>query len=268
MPPIRSLAYRTDLFCLGARSQVVEREGYRVLRSPDHPGFFWGNLLLFERAPRIGDDVRWVKCFETEFADSPEVRHRTFGWDDPEGAPGSAQAFVARGYALEVSRTLCAKSIHAPPKVLEELEVRPLVSDADWSAATENQLVCRDDEVQEQQHRDFKVRRMAEHRSMAEAGMGHGYGAFLDGRLVADLGIYHDGDVARYQQVATHPDFRRRGVCGTLVHRAGQHTLDTTPTSRLVMCAELGAPPERIYRSIGFEPVEVQAGLCWWPRPV
>ena len=55
----RSLVYATDFDTLPLTSVVERRDGYLVVRSPDNPTHYWGNLLLFDRAPVAGDGARW-----------------------------------------------------------------------------------------------------------------------------------------------------------------------------------------------------------------
>ena len=49
-----------------------------------------------------------------------------------------------------------------------------------------------------------------------------GFGAFFEGNMVGNLGVFYEQELARYQSIGTNPDFRRRGICGTLVYKAGQ----------------------------------------------
>jgi predicted GNAT family acetyltransferase len=96
---------------------------------------------------------------------------------------------------------------------------------------------------------------------MTEAGYGAWFGAFVDGRLVAQLGLIADGDgIARYQNVETHPDARRQGLAGTLVCRAGQHSL-SDGANTLVMVADPHDAAIRVYRSVGFADAESQIGF-------
>lgn len=99
-------------------------------------------------------------------------------------------------------------------------------------------------------------------REMTDAGLGKRYGAFVEGRLVADLGIYRSGSLGRFNDVSTHRDFRRQGICSTLVHRASK-TAFAEGVSRLVLVADQGSQAERIYRSLGFEMTEKEVGLQW-----
>ena len=87
-------------------------------------------------------------------------------------------------------------------------------------------------------------RRAAADRSLVEQGRGQWFGAFLDGRLVASLGLFvASAGLARFQEVKTHPDFRGRGLCGTLVHHASRYGLDELGVATLVMVADPATSP-------------------------
>jgi GNAT superfamily N-acetyltransferase len=105
---------------------------------------------------------------------------------------------------------------------------------------------------------------LARYRRMAEAGLGAWLGAFVDGRLVADLGLFCKGDIGRYQAVGTAPDYRRRGYAGSLVYEAGLWGLRHLGLRLLVIVADAGSAAERLYRSVGFGFAEYQVGLERW----
>jgi predicted GNAT family acetyltransferase len=71
--------------------------------------------------------------------------------------------------------------------------------------------------------------------------------------------------VGRFQSVETHPDFRRRGIAGTLVFQAGRQAKAKYDLHTLVIVAERASSPARLYESLGFQPTEKQVGLEWWP---
>jgi predicted GNAT family acetyltransferase len=125
----------------------------------------------------------------------------------------------------------------------------------------ENQVACRLSEFEAADYTVLKRRQLERYRAMMDAGLGAWFGAFLDGRPVADLGVFIDGDVGRYQAVGTHPDYRRRGLCGTLVHHAAQHAFRTWGVKTLVMVANPEYHAARIYESVDFRPTERQVGL-------
>ena len=107
---------------------------------------------------------------------------------------------------------------------------------------------------------------MARYRKMAQAGLGAWFGAFLENQLVADLGLFFEAGVGRFQQVETHPDFRRRGICGTLVYHSSRFGFEKMEARTLVMVADEHYHAARIYESVGFRPKERQVGLDWWDK--
>jgi len=260
----RSLAWRTDLIFPRFDGEILDRGRYLVIRTPSNPTFYWGNFLLFDRPPAPGDDERWPRLFAEEIGAPPRVRHQTFGWDSPEGDAGAADAFVARGFRLIHSSVLTASAATPPPHAAVEITVRALESQDDWRQATENQIRCREQEHDEAGYRVFKEAEMRRYRTMALAGHGAWFGAFLEGALVADLGIYHTGNLGRFQTVETHPEYRRHGYAGTLVYQAARHALGQLGLETLVLVADADSPAERLYRSVGFLPTEREVGLERW----
>ena len=263
---IRSLGYRTDLLFQRYAGEIVARDDYLVARSPDNPHYFWGNFLLFGAPPADGDFERWIRRFEAEFPDRTVSSHMTFGWDSPEGELGVVAPFVEAGFNLDTSTVLTANQVERPPRWNRDVVARALESDDDWEAATLNQLRCRPDTMAAGPYEQFKRAQMRSYRHMSEAGQGRWLGAFLDGRLVGDLGLFMVGDVGRFQTVGTQPAHRRQGVCATLVHAASELAFRTLGARTLVIVAEPETTAARVYQSVGFNAAEKQVGLCRWDR--
>ncbi|MBZ4416673.1 GNAT family N-acetyltransferase [Myxococcus sp. RHSTA-1-4] len=261
----RSLAWRTDLMLRAFHGTVTQLPDCVRVETPSDPDFYSGNLLLFPSPPGPGDDLRWVRRFHEEFAHAPRIRHVTLGWDDPHGGPGVEEPFLAKGFTLIADVVLTAEAVQPPPRPLAGLDVRPLAGDADWAAAMENHRAERPPSVPPESYEPFIHRHLNRYREMTRTGRGTWFGAFLEGRLVGDLGIFVDEGVARFQEVGTHPEFRNRGVCGTLVHEASRHALARLGARVLVLVAEEGGPAERIYRSVGFRETERQRTLTLRP---
>ncbi|HEU5385015.1 MAG TPA: GNAT family N-acetyltransferase [Streptosporangiaceae bacterium] len=65
MQQLASLGFGTDVALRVAEgSEVTDRGGYLVIRSPDNPGFWWGNFLLLRAWPKEGDG--WLDRFAAE----------------------------------------------------------------------------------------------------------------------------------------------------------------------------------------------------------
>lgn len=261
---LHSLGYRTDLIFIAFDGEIIDRGDYLVAHSAANPTFYWGNFLLFARPPRPGDFERWPALFAQEIGTPPQMLHQTFGWDSPTGEMGEIQPFLEAGFRLNHFVVLTARQVQPPPRPASDITIRPLTSEVDWAEALENQIRCREPGHDEAEFRVFKARQMSRYQMMSRAGLGAWFGAFLGNRLVADLGIFRDRDIGRFQSVVTHPDFRRRGICGTLVYQAAQHAFTHWGLQTLVMVADFDSAPARIYQSVGFRPVEQQAGLERW----
>ncbi len=67
--------------------------------------------------------------------------------------------------------------------------------------------------------------------------------------------------LARYQDVETHPEFRRQALAGTLVGHAGRYGLADLGAVRLVMVADPDYHAFRLYESLGFRRTEDQVGF-------
>ena len=271
---VTSLGYRTDLVFASFSGEVTHRDDhlddYLVVRTPSNPSYWWGNFLLFASPPGAGDAERWINLFRKEIGEPPAVNHMVFGWDTVNGETGEVAEFLERGFSLSREVVLTARAVVEPPKCNEAAEVRRLERDEDWEAALELGVACRDAQFEEASHRAYLTRRLADYRAMSRAGLGDWHGAFLEGRLVAGLGLFFgnnaaDGAVGRFQSVETHPDFRRRGLCGRLVYEVAREALEEG-VGTLVMIADEDYHAAKLYESVGFEPAERQVALEWWAR--
>lgn len=263
---IKSLGYRTDLYFPTFDGQIIDRGNYLVISTPTNPSFYWGNFLLFSQPPRGGDIKEWRDLFALEIGTPPDTEHQVFGWDSPEGEEGEIQPFLEAGFRLDRSVVLTSSEPSNPAGHSSLVSIRPLKTVADWEQAVENQVACREPEFEEGEYRKFQKLQMARYRKMAASGHGDWYGAFIEQKLVADLGLYHHEGVGRFQSVETHPDFRRRGIAGTLIVEASHQAKEKYRLHTLVIVADQDSGPARLYTSLGFELREKQVGLEWWPN--
>ena len=261
---VHSLGYQTDLFFPAFDGEIFDRGDYLVIRTPANPSFYWGNFLLFAHPPQPGDNVRWPVLFAKEIGTPPKVEYQTFGWDTTTGEEGAIQRFLADGFRANHSAVLTAQQVHPPPKPAPDVKVRPLSTDLDWEQALANQVICREPEFDEAGYRIFRQRQMARYRAMTAGGLGAWFGAFIGRQLVADLGIYHNQVLGRFQSVETHPDYRRQGIGGTLVFEAARYALTHFGINTLVIVADADSAPARLYGWVGFQPREHQWGLERW----
>lgn len=129
--------------------------------------------------------------------------------------------------------------------------------DRDWAESLRVALAVGIGEGYEEAiHLPFLRRRIEGRRRQAAAGRLRRWGAFQGNRLAAQMGLVEgvvDGrPLARFQDVDTHPDHRRRGLCAALL----AHVAKAARSPTLVIVAEPDGDAGRIYRRTGFAPVE------------
>jgi ribosomal protein S18 acetylase RimI-like enzyme len=266
MAQLQSLGFKTEMIFHRFDGIVLDRGEYLVVKTPSMPGFFFGNLLIFFQAPKLGSLEKWKRIFRKEFQDNPEVKHFTFLWDSPDEGIGDVTELGMEGFKVDFSVVLAAQSVQVPSKTNPHVRIRPIISDADWKAVIENQITTKASEYDEAKYRIFKERQMARYRQMAEQGLGHWFGAFLGEKLVGDLGSYRDDTLGRFQSVVTRPDFQRQGVCSTLVYESARFAFTEMGLTELVMVADENYHAAKIYESVGFKPVGKEYSALWWDR--
>ena len=260
---VTSLGYRTDLGVLRADgSQIIDNGDHVVVRTPRNPGYWWGNFLLLAGAPQAGELDGWLARFSAEF---PAARHRTFGIDLADVAQVDQSVFTSAGFLGHRDTVLTASAIREPARPNTTAVFRPLSGDDDWRQAADLREACSATEVPAQaapSGQDFAALRTLSRRRLTEASRAVWFGAFADGRLVAQLGVVPaPGGLARYQDVETQPGFRRQGLAGTLVWHAGRHAFDEFGSGTLVIVADPDYQAIRIYESVGFARTQEQIGF-------
>lgn len=252
---IDSPGLATDLAILELEGSTITDHGaHLVIRTESNPTYYWGNFILLDRAPTADEIPTWMGRFVEEF---PDAAHRAFAIQQVDA---DHSGWTRHGCTVELDHALAATDLTPPAYAARDVEIRPLTSDDDWDQSA--RLSAVDDETGDPEGRlVFERRRAAAERRQAEAGQGRWFGAFADGRLVARAGIRLLGPRARYRFVVTHPDFRRRGIAGVLVHTAGEWALAQSGVDEVVIVADTDGPAINLYRSLGFREAGSHIGV-------
>lgn len=176
---------------------------------------------------------------------------------------GENQPFLDAGFRAFKEPVLVAETVHLPPYPNTAITIRALTTDSEWAAAFALHLLCHgaDDPSGDL---TFIRNQWARFRAMTQAGQGVWFGAYLDAQLVGSLGIFVEGTLGRFQEVSTHPAFRRQGVCGTLLYHASCYGFQQLGAQRLVIVPGAEYNAAQIYAAVGYRQQEWQAGLSWW----
>lgn len=262
---LKALGFKSE-FIFTSFDGVVEDCGhYLVIRTPTNPNFFWGNLLIFDHPPVAGDYEKWVELFKKEFTD-PRIYHITLAWDSGVEIGSQVEKFLEAGYKLETNGVMSATSVVKPPRFSEELEVRPLASNKEWEDMIQVQIDSAHEYLSKVEWESFYRKQSIRYQKMVEAKMGEWFGGFIDGKLVASLGIFYKDGLGRFQIVSTHPDYRRKGYCGTLVYKTALYAFENFGVKDLVMCADPDYFAINIYESCGFQRRHIEQGVSWFDK--
>jgi ribosomal protein S18 acetylase RimI-like enzyme len=250
-----SLGFRTDLALLQlGGTQVEDRGDHLVVRSPHNRTHWWGNFLLVRAVPVPDDAPLWVERHAAAF---PGGGHLTLGFDGTDGTVADLSGFTDLGLTAEAQTVMTAtwvRSEGAHP----DAECRQLTSEDDWRQCVELQMRC-NDRHEPAVHRPYAEARAQTHRRLVDAGHGGWFGAFVDGRLVCQMGLFSASPgLARFQSVETDPDFRRRGIARALVQHVSRYGFEQLAAQTLVMVADPDYFAIDLYRSVGFDETESQ----------
>ncbi|MFK7803354.1 MAG: GNAT family N-acetyltransferase [Anaerolineae bacterium] len=266
---LKSLGYQTELLFRSFEGEVVDKEDYLVIQTPKNPGYRWGNFLLFPNPPQSGDLEKWKVVFAKEIGKPPKYNHFVFTWDGVDGDVGEINQFLEAGFEIEKTAVMTATQVNPPAKVNHDCFIRPFTAD-DWPEWVELHVVMNQGEPEEDREDDsdggfsrYLWRKADEYQRMIEAGQGQWFGAFVDGRLASSMGLFVWDKLGRFQMVDTHPDFRRRGLAGTLVYEVAQKGFNEMGAETLVMCTDPDYVALKLYESVGFKSTETMVGLEW-----
>lgn len=259
---ISSLARKTDFIFMRHHGIIQEKDDYIVVKTPANPNHYWGNYLVMKKAPQVGDYPRWTTLFKKEFSDLKDISHMTFTWEEKK--PGDYLEFCHQGFRFDEGVTLSTSSVQKPPKYNSELLVKKIISPSEWEKVTQLQILNAEPGHDQILYENYKRKQMHLYQKMSAQRKGHWYGGYFAGKLVADLGIFFEANYGRFQQVETHPKYRRQGFCQTLVYQSAQIAFSEYGVDTLVMEADENYHAAKIYESVGFIPTEKTYGLCYW----
>jgi GNAT superfamily N-acetyltransferase len=244
-----SSGWATDLAVLAHGGSTIEdHDDHLVVRTPANPEFHWGNCLFVTDERMVDDAARWVSAFRATFPDATWVAIGLVRM------PAALDAWAEHGLGVELDDVLTTRTLPRQTPLTDGYTAGRIEGD-DWEqyalrAIRENEQAG---EFDLESHERFVQARTRSRRTLSERDIAAFFGAFVDGRLVADLGIVRCGRTARYQTVGTDPDHRRRGLASHLLGLAARWAADRE-CDRWVIVTETTNPAGRLYRNLEFDP--------------
>jgi GNAT superfamily N-acetyltransferase len=99
----------------------------------------------------------------------------------------------------------------------------------------------------------FVLETNANRKQLVDSGKAAWFGAFLEGEIVANLGMVICGETGRYQSVETNISHRRKGLASHLLGLAAIWSQDLGCKNWVIVTQETN-DAGRVYRRAGFSP--------------
>jgi GNAT superfamily N-acetyltransferase len=239
----RSVGLASDALVMQGQSVFEDHSNRIVMRTPDEPNYWHGNLVIMKE---LGDPVADVGHFVRDF---PDATHSTVVWDVPDLDPEPLRSTIV-GHSVDTFDVLTLRQAIRPASIPDGIDIRPV---RDWDALCQLQSeVALEEGYDTETHTPFLIRRNAARRAQIEKGMGQWFVAYDGDVLVASMGLFHDTKIARYQSVETRTTHRRRGICAAMLAHTCTWVLERAPDARPVIVAEADSAAGRLYRRMGF----------------
>jgi ribosomal protein S18 acetylase RimI-like enzyme len=245
-----NLGLSTDLLLHAETGIVEQRNDYIVVRTPDAPDYFFGNMLVLQQRPSEIDLEHLEQDFALLIGTPPLIAHRAFTW--PESASGvvNAEAFSQNGYSTTICRVLVAHPQEIRPVATNRfVEVRKFGVQQDWDDWSRMQLADMPNPTDiASQH--FIADQQTAHKRLIDRGLGNWWGAFIDGEQVGSLGLFFLDGIGRFRSVITSEHHRNRNICKTLMSEVAK--LNSGRSDRLVIVADETYHAAGLYEAMGF----------------
>lgn len=237
-------------------NEVLESAKATFVRNRDWPSIYDANHVTNVRArtPEEIDDL--MSAMEREFGHSG---HRRFDEDFRTPPEFLARLTLEGGYVRSEGLILLLEGElqgKAPP----ESDIRPLVSEADWEAYWELQLLdWREMRAREGHPPDEDIARSMWVANKAKQPPVQNWFAYVKDKPVAYFNSWEGPDgVGQVENLFTHPDFRNRGIARALIHHCVRESR-AKGAGPVVIVADPTDTPKHIYAAMGFRPVAVAA---------
>lgn len=254
---LHSLTMRSELLTLSGISHIEEHDGYLVQATPTEPDFWMGNQLIVSDLDQPVSEL--LTLFKTHF---PDAAHRAIVWDIPNVDRSAIDALNDANGKIEGFETMTLNGPLAEAHLPDGFAIRPVETEADWASAERLMAEVGIEEGRDPvSHGPYLARRNAGRRAQIAKDLGQWFAVFDGDEVVAQMGIFHDAQIARYQSVETKATYRGRGLCSALLRHAAQWALGRAPDATVVIVADAESDAGRLYKKMGFTRAEVLYGL-------
>ena len=235
-------------------------EGYYVFRSPKFPSYWMGNgIEIQDSTNRSFED--WQALSEQHF-DPKIFQHRTFTFLKNPDLEFLKEPAKTAGYDAIDTPLMFASKIPNLPPLADDWRIRRIQTSEDFD-----------------RFRLYKTFTNPDNEWFAKEGFDksrvkdrflntHWYSITPkdSSEILAAMGIFQYKNVARLQEVDTHPDYRRRGFASQLLRHVLEVAIRDWGCKGVVLFSEAEDPAVGLYHKVGFETVGYQVELLKVPK--
>lgn len=264
---ILSIGLKSELLLFEHISEILPRDNYLVVKTLRNPKYISANFVLFKNPPSEMDIEKWTSIFQKEFSSHPHIKHVKLVWDCLESGNNITIPPLRNGFELEHYRTLIADGKLINTKINEDIKVRLINNDEEWDFVVQNQMLFKPTGLSENYYHEFSNQLMSDYKSLILTGKASWFGAFLGEKLIGSLGVLWSSDhTFVFQRVVVNPDFRRLGVCKTMLHHVSTWVIDSHRNCSFVILTENNSVAEHLYLSLGFKAKEELFAIYRYPQ--
>lgn len=238
----------------------VDRDSYRVRKTPSRPDFFFGQVMILDDPPAVDTIDDWFARFRRELSDVA-FRRQYVQWETTSAAAWPHAADLGKHTGYEHTHIIRADTWPQQPALPDAIEIRKFESDADWSAAVALSVAL-ETELPRTTYEPFATWMYEQYRA-AVRGVGRGafWGAFDGHRLAGSLGLLCGPGWMRFQDVRTAVADRGRGICTSLISWALHEGFAGHPQAVAIIGVNPDTTAARVYARAGFRVVGSQHTL-------
>ena len=252
---IESLGLKTDIMISSLECEMHYEEHYAYMKTPKRGDYYWGNFLITQAQINSQAELdALISVYKRHF--DTHGKFITIAFDNPMGDVGRLSIFKNNDFDIytnlvmqlnkedskakdDLNENFTFKVIKTKDYIMDLVAVH---HDPDWRYGPGQD--------------EFLTGKFEALIKLEENGMGQRYVLMDEDKIIADLGIYHQNRLARFNDVVTHKDYRNQGLCYTLVNKACEYIFNNSDVEILVMQADENYFAHKIYRKVGFEETE------------
>ena len=264
-----SLGTYTDTSVRFPATQMSKNENFIAYRTLTRADYWWGAYLVSRDAVTKENLAVVLREWEKRLGDLQDIRKKIIQWelpvsDLPIAVPNLQAEFNDSLATCHVNSVLVAipntmqSSFAIPDATLHEA-----LSEGDFDATLEMTLADLESNPESPATADFLRWKHGQFYEGVKRGGGRWWMLRYKGEFVANCGLFRQGRTARFREVTTHPQWRRRGFARLLCQLMLAEGFKDSGIEQVVIIAEHDASPERIYKSVGFSRYSFLVALQW-----